>query len=78
LVGVELDGYRAGHDRVDDFGTVTLRYGGRLHHIGLGRRCAGQRVTLLVAGRDVRVLNPAGRPMRRLTLDPTRDFQPQE
>lgn len=78
LVGVEVDGYRARHDKVDDFGTVTLRYGGRLHHIGLGRRYAGQRVTLLVAGRDVRVLNSVGRLMRRLTLDPTRDYQPQE
>jgi hypothetical protein len=57
---------------------LTLRYGGRLHHIGLGRRYAGQRVTLLVAGRDLRVLNPKGRLMRRLTLNPTRDYQPQE
>ena len=77
LLGVELDGYRARHDKVDSSGVVTLRYRGRLHHIGLGRRYAGRRVTLLVAGRDIRVLNGTGRLMRHLTLDPTRDYQPQ-
>ena len=63
---------------VDNFGTVTPRYGGRMHYIGLGRRDTGQRVTLLVAGRDMRVVNAVGRLMRPLTLDPTRDYQTEE
>jgi hypothetical protein len=34
-------------------------------------------VILLVAGRDIRVLSSDGQLLRRLTLDPNRDFQPQ-
>ena len=33
---------------------MTLRYKGKLHHIGIGCPYAGWRVILLVAGLDVR------------------------
>jgi hypothetical protein len=56
---------------------VTLRYQSPLHHIGVGRRYAGQRVTLLVAGRDIRILDETHTFIRRLTLDPSRDYQRQ-
>ena len=56
--------------------SVTLRYQSRLHHIGVGRAYAGWRVILLVAGRDVRILGLDGSPLRHLTLDPTKDYQP--
>jgi hypothetical protein len=46
-----------------------------MHHVGVGRRFAGQRVLVLMAGRDVRVLTPDGQPLRHFTLDPTRDYQ---
>jgi transposase InsO family protein len=48
----------------------------RLHHIGLGRRLIGTRVLVLVADLDVRVLSEDGELIRRLTLDPARDYQP--
>ena len=32
----EAAGYRIRHDKVDTSGSVTLRYKGRLHHIGIG------------------------------------------
>jgi hypothetical protein len=32
---------RLRHDRIDKAGSVTLRSGGRLHHIGVGRTHAG-------------------------------------
>jgi hypothetical protein len=35
-------------------------------------------VILLVADLDVRVLSEDGELIRELTLDPTRDYQPQE
>jgi transposase InsO family protein len=73
--GIDTDGYRVRHDKVDDAGSVTLRYQSRLHHIGVGRRFARQRVTLLVAGRDIRILDETNQFIRRLTLDPTRDYQ---
>jgi hypothetical protein len=63
-------------DKVDITGTITLRHNSRLHHIGLGRRPIGTRVLVLVADLDVRVLSEDGELIRRLTLDPARDYQP--
>jgi hypothetical protein len=48
-----------------------------LHHIGLGRRHTGVHVLVLVADLDVRVLTEDGQLLRALTLDPSRDYQPQ-
>jgi transposase InsO family protein len=73
---IDCAGYRVRHDRIDKQGGVTLRYRGRLHHIGVGRPYRGWRVVLLVAGREVRVLGLDGSQLRRLVLDPTRDYQP--
>lgn len=69
--------YRVRQDRVCDSGTITLRYDSRLHHIGLGRRHAGQRVLVLAHDLHVRVLTEDGELLRDLTLDPTRNYQPQ-
>lgn len=57
-------------------GNVTLRYRSRLYHVGVGRRHEGTRVLVLVADRDVRVLNTNGELLRHLTLDPNRLYQP--
>jgi hypothetical protein len=70
--------YRVRRDRIDSSGVVTIRHNSRLHHIGLGRRHAGLRVLLLVHELDIRVLaEDTGELLRALTLDPTRDYQPQ-
>jgi len=69
--------FRVRHDKVDAGGTVTLRYDSRLHHIGLGRAYKGRLIKLLVADRDIRVLDArTGELIRRLMLDPSRDYQP--
>jgi transposase InsO family protein len=68
--------FRVRRDKVDITGTITLRHNSRLHHIGLGRRLIGTRVLVLVADLDVRVLSEDGELIRRLTLDPARDYQP--
>jgi transposase InsO family protein len=68
---------RVRRDRVDTSGVVTLRYHGRLHHIGIGRTHARTHVLLLIQDRDIRVINEhTGELLRELTLDPTRDYQP--
>jgi transposase InsO family protein len=68
--------WRVRHDRIDNGGSVTLRYHSRLHHIGLGTRRAGTRVTLLVDDLHIRVIDrDTGELIRELTLDPTRDYQ---
>jgi len=65
------------HDRIDTTGVVTLRHRSKLHHIGIGRGHKGKRVLLLVCDLDVRVIAEDGEILRRLTLDPTIDYQPQ-
>jgi len=64
------------HDKVDKTGSVTLRHRSRLHHIGVGRPYKGQQVLLLVCDLDIRVIGEDGTVIRRLTLDPTIDYQP--
>ena len=66
---------RVRHDKVDQHGTVTIRYQSKLHHIGMGRALNGTRVILLVAGRQIRVLDEQGELLRELVLDPSRDYQ---
>ena len=64
-------------DRIDDTGPLTLRHAGRLHHIGIGRAHARTHVLMLVRDLHVTVLNAAtGTVTRKLTIDPTRDYQP--
>ncbi len=70
-------GVRVRRDRIDKGGKVTLRHGTKLHHIGVGHAHKGKRVILLVAGLDVRVVSEDGELLRHLTLDPSRDYQPQ-
>ncbi len=62
---------------LDTNGTVTLRHGGRLYHIGTGRTHARTHDLLLVQDLHIRVINAAtGELIRELTLDPTRNYQP--
>jgi transposase InsO family protein len=70
-------GVRVRKDRIDKNGKVTLRHRTRLHHIGVGHAHKGKRVIMLIDGLDVRVLSEDGQLLRDLTLDPTRNYQPQ-
>jgi transposase InsO family protein len=64
-------------DTIDAAGVITIRYNSRLHHIGLGKRRTGTKVTVLIDDRDIRVLDrDTGTLIRKLILDPTRDYQP--
>jgi transposase InsO family protein len=70
-------GVRVRRDRIDKHGRVTLRHRTKLHHLGIGARHRGKRVILLVHGLDIRVVSLDGELLRHLTLDPSRDYQPQ-
>jgi transposase InsO family protein len=68
---------RVRRDRIDTNGVVTLRHGGRLYHIGIGRPHAGTHVLLLVQDLHIRIIDAAtGELLRDLTLDPDRNYQP--
>ena len=63
-------------DRVDNTGKVTLRHGGRLYSIGIGRTHARTRVLILVQDLHIRIVNAAtGELLRELTLNPTKRYQ---
>jgi hypothetical protein len=69
--------FRIREDKVHTTGNVTLRRGGRLHHIGLGTHLAGTRVRLLIHDLHILVVDhDTGEILRELTLDPDRDYQP--
>jgi transposase InsO family protein len=72
------DHYRVRHDTIDTNGTITIRYQSRLHHIGIGRRYAAQTVLVLAHDLHIRVVTTNGELLRELTLNPTRDYQPQQ
>jgi transposase InsO family protein len=66
--------HRVRHDKVDRFGSVTIRYLGRLRHIRIGLAHKNRKVRLLVAGADVRIITEDGELLRALTLDATRNY----
>ena len=69
--------YRVRHDRIDAAGVITIRYNSRLHHIGLSKHRTDTTVTVLIDDLDIRVLDRnTGTLIRKLILDPTRDYQP--
>jgi transposase InsO family protein len=69
--------FRVRQDKVDKTGKVTLRYQSKLYKIGLGRAYTGRTIKLLVADRNIRVIDPdTGELLRELTLDPSRRYQP--
>jgi hypothetical protein len=69
--GISPTHERVRRDRIDDTGAVTIRYHGRLHHIGIGRTHARTHVLLLVQDRHIRVIVEAtGELLRELTLAP--------
>ncbi len=70
--------HRIRHDRVDQYGKLTLRRAGQLHHIGIGRAHAHTPVVLIIEDLNIRIINTqTGELLRHLTLNPTRDYQPQ-
>jgi transposase InsO family protein len=64
-------------DKIGTTGTVTLRHGGKLYHLGIGRAYAGTEILLLAQDLHVRIIAAAtGELLRELTLDPSRNYQP--
>ena len=71
--------WRVRVDRIDATGKVSLRYAGRLRHIGLGRAYAGKHILMLIHEQDIVITETAtGEILRELTLDPSLDYQPRQ
>jgi transposase InsO family protein len=67
---------RVRRDVVDTGGTLTLRYNGRLHHIGVGRTHARTPILMLINGLHIRIIHATtGEIIRELILNPAVDYQ---
>ena len=67
---------RVREDRIDKSGKVTLRHGGQLYSIGVGRTHARTHVILLVQDLDIRIIDAAtGELLRELVLDTSKRYQ---
>lgn len=71
--------WRSRTDKVDKHGKVTVRYAGKIRHLGIGKAHAGSSVLLLIHDRDI-VTSDAntGEIIAEHTIDPTRDYQPRK
>ena len=70
--------WRSRTDKVDKHGKVTIRYAGKLRHLGIGIAHAGTPVLMLIHDRDVTTSNAnTGEILAEHTIDPTRNYQPQ-
>jgi len=66
--------HRVRQDKIDRFGSVTLRYLSRLRHIRVGTAHKNRKVHLLVADANVRIVTQDGELLRALTLEPNRNY----
>jgi len=66
---------RVRRDRIDEFGKVSLRINGQLHHIGVGRTHWRTHVLVLVHDLEVRVVHAStGELLRELTIDLSKTY----
>lgn len=64
-------------DKIDNDGKATIRYAGKLRHLGLGRNNCGKRIIMLVKDADVTVVEMStGEILGNYTIDPNRNYQP--
>ncbi|MDR8020509.1 IS481 family transposase [Nesterenkonia aerolata] len=68
--------WRVRYDRIGPTGTITVRYAGRLRHLGIGRAWAKRRVILLAHGPHTMIIDRnAGEIIAEHTIDPTKNYQ---
>lgn len=71
--------HRVRIDKIDATGKVTLRYAGKLRHLGTGRQNTGKRIIMLIKDADVTIAEiPTGEILGNYTIDPNRNYQPKK
>jgi len=63
------------YDIVDASGTITLRYAGKLRHLGIGRAHARTEVICLVHNHEATVITHTGDVLAEFIIDTGRDYQ---
>jgi len=68
--------YRTRNDKVDKHGSLTIRYAGKLRHLGIGRAHNEKPVLMLVKDNHVVVSDANnGEILGEFLIDPTKDYQ---
>lgn len=71
--------WRSRTDRVDSRGAISIRYAGKLRHLGIGRAYAGTPVLMLIHDRNVLTSDArTGEVIAEHTIDPTKGYQPRK
>lgn len=71
--------WRIRHDTIDATGTVSLRFNGTMHHLGIGRAHHGKSVIILIAGAEVMTADTlTGEILAEHTIDPAKSYQPRK
>lgn len=70
--------WRIRFDTIDTSGKVSLRWAGRLQHLGIGRAWKHTPITVLNAGNDVIVTTRTGELLAEFTLNPNLDYHPRK
>lgn len=67
--------YRLRYDRVDDWGKVSIRRAGRMHHLGIGRSNAHKQVLAIADNTTITVIElHTGEILSRHTIDPDKTY----
>lgn len=67
--------YRLRYDRVDDWGKVSFRRAGRMHHLGIGRSNAYKQVLAIADHTTITVIElHTGEILSRHTIDPDKTY----
>lgn len=75
--GTHRSEWRSRTDKIDKHGKVTVRYAGKIRHLGVGKAHAGTPVLLLIHDRDVTVSNAnTGEIIAEHRIDPNKNYQP--
>jgi transposase InsO family protein len=68
--------WRVRYDTIDNDGKISLRLGGKLLHLGIGRAHARTQIICLIHNLDATVINNnTGLVLAEFTLNPNRDYQ---
>ena len=70
------DEWRIRHDIVATNGKVTIRYAGRLYHLGIGRAYGGQHILMVVTDNHITTsLKETGEIITEHYIDTSRNYQ---
>lgn len=69
--------WKVRYDKVNE-GRITLRYGNKMLHLGVGREHEREEVIALVKDRDVTIIDTQGTVLGEYEIDPHKNYQPKK